>query len=245
MRLAVTLFLLGKTTLAIGDEVVTTHDRLQFNWSTMQLSFDGLASGTDLTLSVLEEQAWHNGFTYLQKKLPTIYQQQGLSAGKREVYDRSTAIFRALHLRETVFSSQQVQIGFLTTLPPLFILPSLSLSVNTQTTKTRNSAIVLRVANDYPPRAVYRIEDQQGRLLFTHTMVKQTSFARQLMGRYFRATNQLPRIVGKNPQVIDAQPLVSSGKRLTVASQIWQQAVQGNESLLSDAKIVIIFPPAR
>lgn len=242
MRLAVTLFLLGKATIVVGNEVVTTLGRLQLNWSTMQLSFDGLASGTGLALSVLEERAWQNGFTYLQKKLPALYRQQGLSAGNQEVYDRSTAIFRTLRLRETIFSSQRVQINFLTTLPQLFVLPSLLLSTDTPTDRARNSSIVLRLANEFPPRAVYRIEDQQGRLLFAQTMVKRTAFVRQLMGRYFRTTN-LPRVVGKNPQVIDVQPLTNSQGRLTVDAQLWQRAIQGNESLLNEARVVIIFPP--
>ena len=244
MRLAVTLFLLGKATIVVGNEVVTTLGRLQFNWSTMQLSFDGLASGTGVALSVLEERAWQDGFTYLQKKLPALYRQQGLSAANQEVYDRSTAIFRTLHLRETVFSPQQVQINFMTTLPQLFVLPSLSLSPATQITKTRNSSIVLRIANEFPPRAVYRIEDRRGQSLFSPTMVKRTAFVRRLMGRYFRTTN-LPRVVGKNPQVIDVQPLANSQGRLTVDAQVWQRAVQGNENLLNEARVVIIFPPTR
>lgn len=243
MKLAVTLYLLGQTAIVVANEVITTHGRLQLNWSTMQLSFDGLASGTGLALSVLEERAWHNGFTYLKDRLPALYRQQGLSASRQEVYDRSTAVFRMLHLRETVFSPQQVQINFLTTLPQLFILPSLSLSSDKATDKPRNSAIILRIANEYRPRAVYRVEDQQGRPLFTQTMVEQTSFARQLMGRYFRTTN-LPAVAGKNPQVIDVQPLANSPERLIVTAKIWQQAVQGNESLLNNARVVIIFPPA-
>lgn len=243
MKLAVTLFLLGQTATVVGEEVVTTHGRLQLNWSTMQLSFDGLASGTGLALSVLEERAWRNGFTYLQEKLPALYQQQGISAGKQGVYDRSTAVFRTLHLRETVYSAQRVQINFLTTLPQLFTLPSLSLAADKPTSKSRNSAIVLRVANEYQPRAIYRVEDQQGRPLFTQTMVKQTAFARRLMGRYFRTTN-LPSVAGNNPQVIDVQPLANSQERLTVTAQVWQRAVKGNESLLNNAKVVIIFPPA-
>lgn len=244
MKVAVTLFLLSRATIVVGNEVVTTLGRLQLNWSTMQLSFDGLASGTGLALSALEERAWQDGFTYLQKKLPALYRQQGLSAGQQEVYDRSTAIFRTLHLRETVFSSQQVQINFLTNLPQLFVLPSLSLSTDTLTDKARNSSIVLRVANEFPPRAIYRIEDQRGQLLFSQTMVKRTAFVRQLMGRYFRTTN-LPSVVGKNPQVIEAQPLANSQGRLTVDAQVWQRTVQGNESLLNEARIVIIFPPTR
>lgn len=243
MKLAVALFLVSRATVVVANtEVITRHGRLQLNWSTMQLSFAGLASGTGLALSVLEEQAWRNGFSYLQEKLPELYRQQNLSAGKQEVYDRSTAIFRTLNLRETVFSSQLVQVNFLTTLPQLFTLPSLSLSTANQTVSARNSSIVLRVANEYPPRATYRIEDQQGRTLFAQTMVDRTAFTKRLMGRYFRTTTP-PRLAGRNPQVINVQPLVGTAGRLRVDAKVWQRAAQGNESLLNDAKIVIIFPP--
>lgn len=221
-------------------QVITTHDQVQLNWSTLELTFPGMSA--DNTFTDLEKKAWQDGLGRLQKSLPHIYSQQGFSGEQYRM--AASHVFRSLYLRDTVFfSDHRVRISFIAFLPRVFTVPALSFrSDKEELPPPRNSGLVMLASSYFHPRAVYRIEGKSGHSYFDVTAVQKKYFTRNLMGRYFVDTTpaRLSRFIGNKPHVLPVRE--KSPAVLEVDDTTWKIFSVGNGKILATATIAVIFP---
>ena len=235
------LILLFYSTRLVAEQVISEYGEVRLNWSQLRLEFTGTGSGGKF--AELENLAWQDGWQRLKRVLPQIYAQHYPAA--RDVSTQALAdVFRHLYLRETVFSQQRwVRISFSSTLTQVFSAAATAANTNrvVQWGKGHNSGVILQAVRSFPPRAVYEIRGRSGRRYFDVSMVQQKHFQRGLMGRYFRQPRaaQLARYVGRKPQQLAVREIAPAV--LEVDDAAWQKLIVGNESVLAQARIVIIF----
>lgn len=239
MRKSILTLMLASSQLT-AQQVITSHDGVQLNWSQLRLEFSGTAHST--TLAELEQQAWLQGFQHLKRVIPPIYVQHSTAAGIAVAQQIAERVFRHLQVRETVFSSdRRVRLTFSSALANMFSATSLA-SDDAQLPQARNSGLILRATRYFSPRAVYEIRGKSGQRYFDVSMVQMKHFRRNLMGRYFRGVSdaQLVRYAGRQAQELAVREI--SPAVWEVDDRAWQAFAGGNAALLAQARVVVVFP---
>ena len=222
----------------IAQQVITVHDGVQLNWSQLRLTFSGTAHGS--TWNDLEAQAWWQGFQHLQQVVPHLYDLHYPSTSG-VAQQAAARVFRNLQVRETVFSSdRRVRLVFSSLLANVFT--AAARAGDASLPAARHSGLILRAKQYFPPRAVYAIQGKSGQRYFDVSMVHEKHFRRGLMGRYFRGVTaaQVVRYVGRQPRELAVREV--SPAVLEVDDRAWQEFAAGNDALLTQARIVVIFP---
>ena len=240
--------------VAAAAPLIEVDDRLEVNWSTLQLRFFGEAAVPAQAdgYKTAEKEAWHEGVTYAAaavRALNATLNEQPVGetaegAVEGEVAKASKQLASAIHsVNTTYFADGTVRVQLESALAKALVTSGVRFRQHeaAETVQSEVTGIVLKSAASTKPKARYEVVDENGELLFGVHDLAQEAYKKNLMGRWFRRPtgDELTAAVGPSPVTI---PATAKDGRFVVDRHTWDEALNGHRSLLVNGTIAVALP---
>jgi len=239
---------------AQASQMIEKIDRLEINWSTMRVRFYGEAkmeAGSDESYKEVEKRAWNDGLKYISGAVRDIYinknealfeDAQTLSESAAKAAEKvATSTFS---YDTTYYGDGAIRVHLENTLPRALASEAIRfrLKVALEPGLIQHSGILFQLNKEAKPLAVYRIVNNNGQVLFDATEMAESSFKKNLMGRWFKApkSHELTTAVGAAPVKIPLT-ILNDGV-FEVDAKTWEKALEGHKSLLRSGRIALTVP---
>lgn len=240
--------------VSVASPVVETLDRLEINWVTQKVRFFGEGSSRTLDGSegyrAAEKRAWQEGLAYLSASMRGLY-----AAFPKDSYDAQaspevlkeatkSAVTSTSSVKTIYFVDGDVRVYLETPILRTLLtsLPKFRQKEVNHSGDGEKRGVIFRLDRPTKPQAVYRIQAEDGEVLFGPQDMAEEAFRRHLMGHWFKrpTASEMAPFVGKSPLEI-ALKVVRDGV-FTIGRGQWSQWIEGHRSMLVNGDIVLALP---
>lgn len=230
-------------------------DGLEIDWGAMKVRFSGLAHGQDAhnDPNQTERLAWTDALSHASEQIGRFYlkhyERLGLAsaaqfageAGPR-VTSATYSVLTEYYPDASVAVTLESALPRALSTPGLILAPPRKLSRSDDDSPSAFGGILIRCDRHIRPRAIFRIIDESGKLLFDPSFVAADAFEKNLMARWFEAPtrSEINAVIG--PKSVSVAAQCREGQPLRVASLAWNTALAESWYLLAHARIVIALP---
>ena len=228
-------------TVLLGASLTQDQGAIQINWSSQRFRSCGIAEVKEKSSQAIkkaEEEAMEKAYTNVKENLAGLQSVLKWNGALADFPSLKPSIYLA---KTEYYDLNSVKIIVEARMSRLYKGVSF-LDPSRRFSGAKNSGIIFSVDSSIQPSSIYTVYDESKKPVFSSSNVYASAFDSSVMGRWFkgRAGNflEIEKIVGKSPVVIKVK---SQDGAMTVSAEEWSRSIEGNESLLAESKIALIF----
>ena len=225
----------------LGASLTQDVGAIQINWSNQRFRSFGIAQIQDKSSEAIakaEKEAMDKAQANVKDNLESLYSTLNLNGPRSDFSSLRSSIYLA---KTEYYDFNSVKVIVEARMSRLYKGLSF-LDPTRRFSEAKNTGVILSVDSGIKPASLYSIYDENNQVIFNSSSVYASSFDTSAMGKWFkgRAGNfgEIEKIVGKSPVTIRIK--AQDGK-MKVSSGEWAQVILGNEALLAESKIALIF----
>jgi hypothetical protein len=244
----------ANSTIVFAKQVVEKSDRMEINWSTLRIRFYGEAKtnvGTDSDFKTAEKKAWRDGLRYITGAVRNIYitQNENLFGDMELLSEAANSAANSISTSTfsydtTYYSDGKIRVHLENLLAKAIGSDAIRFRLKEALDPgmIQHSGVLFVLDEKVSPSATYKIVDEDGETLFDVNEMAESSFKKNLMGRWFinPRTSELDSSVGSVPVKI---PVQAKGNATFVTDRKnWEKAIEGHKALLRSGRIALALP---